>query len=111
MQSADLFFFTSVSDDTSTVVMEAISSGLPVLCFNACGFGYVVNDTVGVKIPLSNPDQSVREFAEKIKYLYAHRDVLHRLSLGCKQRQNELSWGSKARRMVELYKESLIENS
>lgn len=111
MQGADLFFFTSVSDDTSTVVMEAISNGLPVLCFDACGFGYVVNDTVGVKIPLSNPDQSVREFAEKIKYLYAHRDEVHRLSIGCKQRQSELSWDSKARRMVELYKESLIENS
>lgn len=110
MQSADLFFFTSVSDDTSTVVMEAISSGLPVLCFNACGFGYVVNDTVGVKIPLSNPDQSVREFAEKIKYLYAHRDVLHRLSLGCMQRQKDLSWDSKARRMVGLYKEVLAIN-
>lgn len=111
MQGADLFFFTSVSDDTSTVVMEAISNGLPVLCFDACGFGYVVNDTVGVKIPLSNPDQSVREFAEKIKYLYAHRDVLHRLSLGCKQRQNELSWDSKARRMEELYNESINGNS
>lgn len=110
MQSADLFFFTSVSDDTSTVVMEAISNGLPVLCFNACGFGYVVNDTVGVKIPLSNPDQSVREFAEKIKYLYAHRDVLHRLSLGCMQRQKDLSWDSKARRMVGLYKEVLAIN-
>lgn len=108
MQSADLFFFTSVSDDTSTVVMEAISNGLPVLCFNACGFGYVVNDTVGVKIPLSNPDQSVREFAEKIRYLYAHRDVLQRLSLGCKQRQKELSWDNKARRMVELYNSCLV---
>ena len=56
----DLFFFTSVSEDTSTVVLEAISSQLPILCFDTCGFGYVINEKVGIKIPLTNPKQSVK---------------------------------------------------
>ena len=55
MKKADLFFLTSVSEDTSTVVLEAISSQLPVLCFDACGFGHVINEKVGIKIPLSTP--------------------------------------------------------
>ncbi|HBK95260.1 MAG TPA: glycosyl transferase family 1, partial [Porphyromonadaceae bacterium] len=41
MREAQLFFFTSVSEDTSTVILEAISNRLPVLCFDACGFGAV----------------------------------------------------------------------
>lgn len=68
MKSVDLFFFTSVSEDTSTVVLEAISSQLPILCFDTCGFGYVINEKVGIKIPLTNPKQSVKDFAEKIDF-------------------------------------------
>ena len=105
MCNADLFFFTSVSEDTSTVVLEAVSYNLPVLCFNTCGMGYVINEKVGIKVPLSDPKQSVEDFAEKIEYLYNHRDYLQLLSDGCKERQRELSWDNKALKMVSLYDE------
>ena len=103
MTNADLFFFTSVSEDTSTVVLEAVSCNLPVLCFDTCGMGYVINDKVGIKISLSNPRQSVTDFAEKIDYLYIHRDYLQSLSEGCKERQQKLSWENKALQVFSLY--------
>lgn len=103
MRKSDIFFFTSVSEDTSTVVLEAVSCGLPVLCFDTCGMGYVINESVGQKVPLTNPRQSADEFAEKINYLYNNREYLQKLSDGCKQRQKELSWNNKAKQMVELY--------
>lgn len=103
MHKSDIFFFTSVSEDTSTVVLEAVSCGLPVLCFDTCGMGYVINESVGHKIPLTNPIQSADDFAEKINYLYNNREFLQKLSDGCKQRQKELSWDNKAKQMVELY--------
>lgn len=103
MYLSDVFFFTSVSEDTSTVVLEAVSCGLPVLCFDTCGMGYVINESVGQKVPLTNPRQSADDFAEKINYLYNNRDFLQKLSDGCKQRQKELSWDNKAKQMVELY--------
>lgn len=103
MRDSHLFFFTSVSEDTSTVVMEAISNNLPILCFDTCGMGFVINDKVGIKIPLTNPKQSVKDFAEKIEYLYNNRDVLKQMSDNCAERQCELSWDSKAKRMVDIY--------
>lgn len=103
MRRSDIFFFTSVSEDTSTVVLEAVSCELPVLCFDTCGMGYVINDRVGLKVPLTNPRQSADDFAEKINYLYNNREFLQKLSDGCKQRQKELSWDNKAKQMVELY--------
>lgn len=109
MQKADFLFFTSVAEGTPHVVLEAISNGLPILCFDTCGQGDCVNDKVGVKVPLSNPAQSVRDFAEKIEYLYAHREVLAEMSQNCRQRQNELSWENKARQMVGLYEKCLKE--
>lgn len=84
--------------------MEAIGNALPVLCFNVCGQGDSVNDSVGLKVPLTNPIQSADDFAEKINYLYNNREYLQKLSDGCKQRQKELSWDNKAKQMVEFYK-------
>ena len=106
MRQADLLLFTSVNEDTSTVVLEAISNHLPVLCFDACGMASVITDDVGFKIPLTTPEQSVKNFAEKIAYLYQHRERLAELSEHCKARAEELSWENKARKMVKLYKEA-----
>ena len=94
MQKYDLMFFTSVAEGTPHVVLEAISNNLPVVCFNTCGQGDAVNEKVGVKIALSNPKQSVVDFAKEIKYLFENRESIQAMGLHCKQRQLELSWDS-----------------
>ena len=104
MRKADLFFFTSVAEGTPHVVLEAIGNNLPVVCFDICGHGDSINDKVGRKIALSNPDQSVKEFAKVLNELEADRGLLKQLSLNCHQRQEELSWDNKAKQMMELYK-------
>lgn len=107
MQQSDLFLFTSIMDATSTVVMEAIQNHLPVVCFNTCGFGTVVDESIGVKIQLSNPEQSVNEFAEAIRALYSDRKRLEELSENCKDRIKQFEWDYKVQRMVEIYKTCL----
>ena len=107
MLHADLFLFTSVNEETSTVVMEAIGCGLPVLCFDCCGMAAVITEDVGIKIPLTTPEQSVRDFAEQITYFFHHRDVLATMSANCQKRAEELSWENKARRMATLYQDIL----
>lgn len=107
MEESQLFFFTSVSEDTSTVVLEAISNRLPVLCFDACGFGAVIDKRVGRKIPLTDPAQSIIDFARELNVLYSDRGLLREMSLNCKKRQHELSWDEKAKKMVGMYEELL----
>ena len=53
MRKAHLFFFTSVVEETSTVILEAIENALPILCFNTCGFGVVVDHCVGNLNPMN----------------------------------------------------------
>jgi len=103
MQQCDIFFFTSVAEGTPHVVLEAIGNKLPVLCFDCCGQGDTVNEKVGIKIPLTNPEHSVKDFAEKINYLFNNREVLKQMSENCSIRQQELSWDRKAVQMIELY--------
>lgn len=105
MREAQLFFFTSVSEDTSTVILEAISNRLPVLCFDACGFGAVIDETVGRKIPLTTPSESVKDFAVQLNQLYDNRKLLEEMSLNCESLQHKLSWDEKARRVVALYRQ------
>ncbi|MFC6860087.1 glycosyltransferase family 4 protein [Zunongwangia atlantica] len=109
MRQMQLFFFTSINEDTSTVVLEAISNQLPVLCFDACGFGAVVDDKIGVKISLSSPEESVVEFASRLNYLFKNRSLLKEMSNNCIERQLELSWDNKAKKVVALYKRALLE--
>lgn len=104
MRKAQLFFFTSVNEDTSTVVLEAVSNRLPVVCFDACGMSAVIDDSVGRKIALSHPSLSAHDFARILNELEENRVLLKQLSENCKQRQMELSWEMKARRVVEEYK-------
>lgn len=103
MRKAQLFFFTSVSEDTSTVVLEAVSNRLPVLCFDACGMTAVIDNKVGRKIPLTTPSQSVQDFSRTLNELEGNRDLLKQMSENCKQRQIELSWDEKAKTMVGWY--------
>ncbi len=107
MRNADIFFFTSVNEDTSTVVLEAVSNSLPVVCFDCCGMAAVIDDRVGRKIPLSNPKQSVKDFAREISRLYDNRELLSAMSANCFERAKELSWENKANKMVDLYRNVL----
>ena len=107
MRKAQLFLFTSVSEDTSTVVLEAVSNRLPVLCFDACGMAAVIDDKVGRKVALSEPIMSAHEFARLLNELEHDRTLLKQMSVNCKERQKELSWEVKAKTMVEWYEKIL----
>lgn len=104
MRNSDLLFFTSIMEATSTVVTEAISNGLPVVCFDTCGFGPLIDEGIGCKIGLSNPEQSVKEFSERIEYLYKNRDLLRSMSRNCiLKAEGELSWNNKVLRVLDVY--------
>lgn len=109
MADSDVFFFTSIMEATSTVTLEAISSCLPVLCFDTCGFGPLITEKIGRKVPISNPDKSVRDFAEQIRFLYANRELLNEMSKNEFSYRENLSWESKAKQMVYIYNKVLSE--
>lgn len=109
MKKMELFFFTSIHDATSTVVPEAISAGLPVVCHDTRGFGVIVNEEVGRKVDVRSPEYSASEFARIIEELEANRNVVRNLSAGCIERQKEISWEANAKKMVEQYAKAIRE--
>lgn len=109
MQKSDVFFFTSIAEGTPHVILEAIANGLPIVCFNTCGHGDVVNAQVGRKIELTTPSQSSLVFAKILNELESHRELLKKMSDNCKQRQSELTWEEKAKTMVGCYEKIALQ--
>lgn len=104
MRECDLFFFTSIFEGTSTVMLEAIQNNLPVVCFDRCGFGPVVDESIGRKIVCKSPDQAVNDFASQIKYLYENPNVLRSMAENCEAKKVEMSWDRKIQRLMDIYR-------
>lgn len=109
MKEKDVFFFTSILEATSTVIPEAIQNNLPIISFNACGFGHLVKDKVGETIELQKPEEAAIGFAKIIDSFAADKNRLKIYSKACDIYKKELAWQWKAERVVELYNKA-IEN-
>ncbi|MDP6439028.1 MAG: glycosyltransferase family 4 protein, partial [Candidatus Brocadiia bacterium] len=103
----DCMLLTTLQEATTTVVFEALASGLPVICHDSCGFASVVDDSCGIKIPVVTPRRSVEGFAKAIVTLGKDPEFLARLSAGAFARAAEHSWDNKAREMVFMYRQAL----
>lgn len=103
LSKAHVFVFPSLQEASSTVTLEALSLGLPVICHDACGMGFIVNQDCGIKIPMVSPAVSIEGFAEAIRRLYEQPAEVTRLSQGALKRSEELSWDYAARQIAEGY--------
>ncbi len=108
MQSGHVFCITSISDLTSSVTLEAISFGLPVICLDHCGFADIINENCGIKVPISNYTEVVTHFKEAIETLDFDENLRQRLSQGALERANDFSWNGKVEKLNKIYSDLLI---
>lgn len=103
MKNAHVFCISSVKDLTSSVLLEAISLGLPVITLDHCGFSHVVNETCGIKIKIQSNKQVQNDFADAFKKIYFDEPFRKKLSYGAIQRSNDFSWDSKLLKLNSIY--------
>lgn len=103
MLQMDVLFFTSVCEATSTVVPEAIQHRLPIVCHDCCGFGPLINNKIGRKIPLENPSKSVANFANILSELYVNKNLLSDMIQNFDDVAEELTYEYKRNRIKDLY--------
>lgn len=111
MRKGHVFCITSISDLTSTVTLEALSYGLPIICLDHCGFSHVVNDECGIKIPVNNPKEAILNFRLALEKINQNEEYRQNLSCGAIARANEFIWDKKIDKLNEIYISLLNSNN
>jgi glycosyltransferase involved in cell wall biosynthesis len=110
MIQAHLFCITSLKDLTSTVTLEALSFGVPIICLDHCGFAHVVNETCGIKIPINTPKQAIQGFSDAIEIFYNNEPLRQKMANGALTRSQDFSWSGKINKINIIYSNLLDEN-
>lgn len=103
MQRAHLMVITSLRDLTSTVTVEALALGLPIICLDHCGFADVVNEHCGVKIPVTTLGEVVVAMARAIEQLARDEDKWQELAQGALLRARDFAWENKVWAVDRIY--------
>lgn len=103
MSRGHVFCITSISDLTSSVTLEALSFGLPIICLDHCGFAHVVNASCGIKVPVTTPKAAAKGFQDALQLLYSDESYRRQLSEGALKRAAGFSWQKKGEMINEIY--------
>lgn len=68
--SHDLFLYPSLHDSSGNVVLEAILSGLPVVCLQLGGPSEIVSATAGVLVAPGTAESCTRDLSQRLTSLY-----------------------------------------
>jgi glycosyltransferase involved in cell wall biosynthesis len=108
MRSCDVFLFASLRDGGGLVVVEAMASGKPVVCFDLGGPGLHINDECGFKVPARDPDQAVRDMAVALEKLASDRNLCAQMGRAAFERARRVyDWDRVTKRIIEAYEQAL----
>jgi glycosyltransferase involved in cell wall biosynthesis len=107
-REANLLLFPSLKEPSGNVVFEAMSHGLPVLTCAAGGPDFVVNNTCGRRVPVTNPAHLVESLRDSLEDLLSQPHALEQLGKGARNRVRELAlWEKKIDRMDAIYRQTI----
>lgn len=103
-RSHDVFVFPSFREPAGGVLYEAMRHGLPVITAARGGPDFIVDDTCGLRLPVTTPDRFAADIARAIRHLHDHPDRLAALGEGARAKVlAEGLWSAKAQRLLGLY--------
>jgi glycosyltransferase involved in cell wall biosynthesis len=111
MAEAHVMLLTSLRDLTSTVTVEALAMGLPIVCLDHCGFAGVVDGSCGIKVPVTHPVVTIAGLSQALQRLAEDEALRSRLAHGAIQRAHDFAWDKKAEVVDKLYRRVMHESA
>ncbi len=102
-RKADVFLFTSVRDSCASVVLEAMTYGLPVVTLNIHGVGAYMPDAAGIKVTAASRPATARALAAALDTLAADPALRNRMGSAGWQYSSTQLWSKRAEQMSHLY--------
>ena len=108
MRESDVFLFPSFRDGGGAVVVEAMASGIPVVCLDTGGPGFHIQKEWGIKIAPKDPELVTNEMAHALEKLYLDKDLRMKMGRAARKRAEEFYlWDRLGERMQEIYQNAL----
>jgi glycosyltransferase involved in cell wall biosynthesis len=106
-REASVFFFPS-HEGAGMVVAEAMSYGVPVLCYENEGPGELTPAASGLKVPYRSFNQNVQDFAERLSWLHASPPLLAaEAALSRRHVAQHHTWERRGQQLQRIYQQAL----
>jgi len=100
---SDVFLFPS-HEGAGMVVVEALSHGLPVICFDNAGPGEIVSDNCAIRIPYSDYKTTLNNFSQALRALYDDPELHSKMSASAISLFDEkYDWDVKGATLEKIY--------
>ena len=107
LRRAHVFVITSLKDLTSTVIIEALAQGVPVICPDHCGFSDAVTDECGIKLPIRSAREFEQRLAGAVAQLASDEERRQQLAGGALRRARAYSLEAKAEAVERVYHDAM----
>jgi glycosyltransferase involved in cell wall biosynthesis len=108
MRRSDVFLFPSLRDGGGAVVVEAMASGLPVVCLDLAGPGLHIRDGWGFKVPSGRPDVVAAGLAGALGRFLCDPGLRVRSGHAAKERAVSFyEWGRLGETLHGIYRDAL----
>jgi glycosyltransferase involved in cell wall biosynthesis len=105
-QSCDALVFTSLRDSFGSVVLEAMSYGLPAVALNHQGMRAFVPDDAALKVSVNTPEQVIHDLANAFDHLGSNPQLKQSMSEAALSFAESQTWRHRADKMNEFYAET-----
>jgi glycosyltransferase involved in cell wall biosynthesis len=106
---ADIFLFPSYRETTGNALIEAMSYGLPCICADYGGPGFLIDNASGIKVAPTSPDAFAQGLADAITKLTQSPALRSRYGQEARAKvQRELLWTTKINQMSAWYSKAIL---
>lgn len=107
MATADAFVFPSLQEGWPTVVVEALSLGLPVVTTAHHGMSDMIDETCGFLLRVESPAQLVDDLTSALRVLATDRHELRRLAVGAHRQAQRFNRDNQVAAITAMYQRAL----
>lgn len=103
--NSDVFVFTSLRNSLGAQLIEAMGCGLPIITLDHQGAKDFVPDQAGIKVPVTNPHETISALAQAVEYMYHNPKQRQEMGRAGYEFAKMQIWSQKADKMSNYYQE------
>ncbi|MEL6223700.1 MAG: glycosyltransferase family 4 protein [Cyanobacteria bacterium J06626_14] len=106
----DALLFTSLRDTGGAQLLEAMAQGLPIITLNHHGAGDHIPEEAGVKVAVTNPDETLSALTHAIEHLYHYPSDRQNMGRCGFEYAKTQTWPKKVKKISDFYDELIAQH-